>query len=40
MKKNDIIRLTITDMTSDGSGVGKYEDGTVVFVPDTAVGDV
>lgn len=40
MKKNDIIRLTITDMTADGSGVGRADDGTVVFVPDTAVGDV
>lgn len=40
MKKNDIIRLTITDMTADGSGVGRAVDGEVVFVPDTAVGDV
>ncbi len=39
MKKNDIIRLDIIDMTSDGSGVGKT-DGAVVFVPDTAIGDV
>lgn len=39
MNKNDIIRLEIVDMTADGSGVGKAE-GTVVFVPDTAVGDV
>lgn len=40
MNKNDIIRLNIVDMTSDGSGVGKCDDGTVVFVPDTAIGDV
>ncbi len=40
MKKNDIIRLDIFDMTADGSGVGKADDGTVVFVPDTAVGDI
>ncbi len=39
MNKNDIIRLEITDMTSDGSGVGKTDEG-VVFVPDTAIGDV
>ncbi len=39
MNKNDIIRLSIVDMTSDGSGVGKV-DSHVVFVPDTAVGDV
>lgn len=40
MNKNDIIRLSIIDMTADGSGVGKTDDGVVVFVPDTAVGDV
>ena len=39
MKKNDIVRLEIIDMISDGSGVGKI-DGEVVFVPDTAVGDI
>lgn len=39
MNKNDIIQLNIIDMTADGSGVGKC-DGTVVFVPDTAVGDI
>ncbi len=39
MNKNDIIRLNIVDMTSDGSGVGKT-DSHVVFVPDTAVSDV
>lgn len=38
MKKNDIVRLSIIDMTSDGSGVGKTDD-MVVFVPDTAIGD-
>lgn len=38
MKKNDIITLEITDLTVDGSGVGKYE-GMAVFVPLTAVGD-
>ncbi len=40
MKKNDIIRLEIIDMTSEGNGVARAQDGTVVFVPDTAVGDV
>ena len=39
MNKNDIIRLEIVDMTSDGSGVGKV-DSLVIFVPDTAVGDI
>lgn len=39
MNKNDIIKLKITSMTSQGSGVGKNEDGIVVFVPFCAVGD-
>ena len=38
MKKNDIIELLITDITHEGSGVGKY-NGMAVFVPNTAVGD-
>ena len=32
MKKNDIITLKITDLNSDGAGVGRY-DGQVVIVP-------
>ena len=39
MKKNDIIELEIISLTSEGSGVGKYE-GMAVFVPKTAVGDI
>ncbi len=39
MKKNDIINLEITDMSSEGSGIGHF-DGMAVFVPMTAVGDV
>lgn len=38
MKKNDEIIIEITDVTNEGSGVGKYE-GMAVFVPLTAVGD-
>ena len=38
MKKNDIIEIEITDITHEGSGVGRYE-GMAVFVPLTAVGD-
>ena len=38
MQKNDEIILNITDMTNDGSGIGKY-DGMAIFVPLTAVGD-
>jgi 23S rRNA (uracil1939-C5)-methyltransferase len=37
-KKNDLISLTITGMTSEGSGVGRH-DGIVIFVANTAVGD-
>ena len=39
LNKNDIIRLNITSLTSDGDGVGRTADGAVVFVPNTAVGD-
>ncbi len=38
MRKNDEIILDITDVTNEGSGVGKY-DGMAIFVPLTAVGD-
>ncbi len=38
MKKNDIIELEITDISSEGSGIGRY-DGMAIFVPLTAVGD-
>lgn len=40
MKKNQIITLEITDITSEGNGVGRAEDGMAVFVPETAVGDI
>ena len=39
MKKNDIIEITVTDVSVDGSGIGKY-NGMAVFVPLTAIGDV
>lgn len=38
MKKNDIITLDIVDISSEGSGIGKY-DGMAIFVPLTAVDD-
>ena len=38
MKKNDIIELEIVDISSEGSGIGKY-DGMAIFIPTTAVGD-
>lgn len=39
LKKNSIINLEITGMTSEGNGVGRHE-GMAVFVPFTAVGDI
>lgn len=38
MTKNQIVTLSITDITAEGAGVGKYE-GMAVFVPHTAIGD-
>jgi len=38
MKKNDIVELYIDAMSSEGSGIGRY-DGMTVFVPLTAIGD-
>lgn len=38
LKKNDEITLQIDAMTTEGSGIGRY-DGMAVFVPNTAVGD-
>lgn len=38
MNKNDIIQLEITDISGDGSGVGKA-DGMAIFAPLCAVGD-
>lgn len=40
MNKNDICTLEIISISNDGSGIGRDEDGKVVFVPMTAVGDV
>ncbi len=39
LKKNQIIELDIEDMTFEGSGVGRADDGCVIFVPGTAAGD-
>lgn len=38
LQKNERIELQITDITNEGSGVGRHE-GMAVFVPMTAVGD-
>ena len=39
VQKNDMVELTITGMTAQGSGVGHWE-GLAVFTPLTAPGDV
>lgn len=39
LKKNDIIKLNITAVASDGSGIGRTDENQVVFVPQSAVGD-
>lgn len=39
MQKNEIIDIEITDITTEGNGVGRY-NGMAVFIPETAVGDV
>lgn len=39
LKKNEIYRSEITDLTSEGNGV-CHIDGIAVFVPNTAVGDI
>ncbi|MBR4419843.1 MAG: 23S rRNA (uracil(1939)-C(5))-methyltransferase RlmD, partial [Clostridia bacterium] len=33
MKKNDILKGTISSMGYNGEGIVKYQDGTVCFVP-------
>ena len=37
MKKNDLIELTIEDMSSDGAGIGRYQ-GMAFFVKDAVIG--
>ncbi|MBQ8407655.1 MAG: 23S rRNA (uracil(1939)-C(5))-methyltransferase RlmD [Clostridia bacterium] len=39
IKKNDIIELEITDLNNLGCGVGKTDDGVVVFVKGAVTGD-
>ena len=40
MKKDDRIVLEITDINNLGCGVGRAEDGRVVFVKGAVTGDV
>lgn len=39
MKKNDIVRTLITDMSFDGMGIGRDENGFVIFVQNAVVGE-
>ena len=39
MKKNDIVTVTIEDISSEGLGVGR-SNGLTLFVKDTIIGDV
>ena len=39
MEKGQRVELTIEDMSSEGQGIGKAEEGFVVFVPGAVVGD-
>ena len=38
LEKNDIVRLTISDIGTDGEGIGKV-DGYTLFVKDAVIGD-
>ena len=37
-RKNEIVRVTIEDMTGDGEGIG-HVDGYTLFVKDAVIGD-
>lgn len=39
LKKNEIIELLVTDISNNGSGIGKTKDGFVVFVPELLIGE-
>ncbi|MGL6342465.1 MAG: TRAM domain-containing protein, partial [Waterburya sp.] len=38
LQQGQVVELEITDLNSDGDGVGRHE-GIVVFVPNTVTGD-
>ena len=38
MKKDDLIEVTIEDLSEDGTGIGKY-DGMTFFIKDAVIGD-
>ena len=37
-KKNDVVRVTIEDIGTEGEGIGKI-DGFTLFIKDAVVGD-
>jgi tRNA/tmRNA/rRNA uracil-C5-methylase (TrmA/RlmC/RlmD family) len=39
VKKQIIQQISVTGISAEGFGIGKLEDGKVVFVPYTAIGD-
>lgn len=39
MEKGQILEIKIDDMSSEGQGIGRADDGFVVFVPGAVVGD-
>lgn len=39
LKKNDVLKLNILSLSSEGSGVAKTDEGITVFIPNSAVGD-
>lgn len=39
LKKNDILKLNILSLSSEGSGVARTQEGITVFVPNSAVDD-
>ena len=40
LKKNDIVRLAVSGTTAEGQGVGRTEEGRVLFIPGAAEGDL
>ncbi len=39
LKKNEMVTVTVTDIAHNGSGIGKTDDGFVVFVPELLIGE-
>ena len=40
IKKNDILKIEIHDISFDGQGIGKTDDGIVIFVKEALLGEV